>query len=981
MTDIIKISNDIDAVGVSSSHSCPPENCHKYINKNKKAIKILQYNIRSINCNFNAFLPLLTIMKIECDLIVLTECWLSKVVNLPIIPGFVSYNTNNNSNQNDGLVIYIRDDIICNVTEPEFQDGTCLVSRIGRFTAVVTIYRSPSYKNIDRFINSLNNVLQSLSSFRDIVITGDLNIDIKTDTKETGNRDELLNLTAFHGLLPTHLLPTRMDSLKCLDHVLLKSNRDSVTLILQFHLTDHCPILLCLYKALEKDLTIQTFNRVNYDAIVNEIYITDFSHILSLTNANEAASEFVSQIRSIIGKHSKKLSVTRQKKVLKPWITTGLLRCIRHRDKLHKKLRKSPDNPTIKTSYNRYRNFLNNLLKKLKREHEQYEFLNAKKNPKKTWNIIKNILHVQKASLSPRDLLKLDPDPELSANIVNDFFSNIGSTLASKINKPISLTVPISQNVTLNSLALYPTDESEVENIILNLHNDCAVGWDGISTKILKLSINPLVPIITHISNTALSNGGFPDPYKKALVHPIFKSGDRDNVNNYRPISILPSLSKIMEKLLNKRLTNYLEQNKVISNKQFGFRRGKSTEDAVGGLVNEIARNLDNKRKCLAIFLDLSKAFDTVSIPLLLDKMSRMGIRGLALEIFHSYLTNRKQFVKLGEYTSEEASPKYGVPQGSVLGPTLFQIYVNELCDLSLPNSQIFCYADDTVLLVDGNSWEETKRLAENAITEIMAWLNNNLLTLNVDKTKYITFSLTLASQPSKNNFNIKGHICHNPTNNCTCPFLTRTDNIKYLGVYIDQLLNWNTHIDSLTSRTRKLIYIFKNLRSSANIKTLKLVYSSLSESVLRYCISVWGGSAKTKMLQLERAQRAVLKVILKKPIRYPTTNIYNDSKVLTVRQLFVLQTILRIHPTLPYDPELKEKKRRSDRVCVVEGCRTTTYSRFFPIIAPQLYNRINKTLNIYNLNTRKLKTTVIIWLLQLSYKSTEELLNFDMSK
>lgn len=152
-------------------------------------------------------------------------------------------------------------------------------------------------------------------------------------------------------------------------------------------------------------------------------------------------------------------------------------------------------------------------------------------------------------------------------------------------------------------------------------------------------------------------------------------------------------------------------------------------------------------------------------------------------------------------------------------------------------------------MLVHENSWAEVQNLSERAMSAVMTWLDRNLLTLNVDKSKFITFSIASSTQPHKSAFGIKGHRCFNPSNSCSCPSLQKTDVFKYLGVFIDQLLNWHAQIDNLTARMRKLIYIFKNLRSSANHKTLRLVYSALGESITRYCISVWGGLTKTKML------------------------------------------------------------------------------------------------------------------------------------
>ncbi|XP_063891880.1 uncharacterized protein LOC135117215 [Helicoverpa armigera] len=197
------------------------------------------------------------------------------------------------------------------------------------------------------------------------------------------------------------------------------------------------------------------------------------------------------------------------------------------------------------------------------------------------------------------------------------------------------------QNSPAQSLAILDVDEAEIETLILQLRNDCAV-----------------------------------DALKKAIIHPIYKSGDRNCVNNYRPISVLPALSKILEKILNKSLRSFLEKHRLISNNQFGFRPGVSTEDAVLELTQLVAENLDKKNKCLGIFLDLSKAFDTVSVPILTSKLELLGVRGTPLKIFKDYLRNRTQCVKIETSLSNEELVTYGVPQGSILGPTLFLIYI-----------------------------------------------------------------------------------------------------------------------------------------------------------------------------------------------------------------------------------------------------------------------------------------------------------------
>lgn len=253
------------------------------------------------------------------------------------------------------------------------------------------------------------------------------------------------------------------------------------------------------------------------------------------------------------------------------------------------------------------------------------------------------------------------------------------------------------------------------------------MGHDFLSNDILKQIKYSIVGPVAYICNLSMSSGTFPSTLKMANVIPIFKTGEPHEPANYRPISLLSTLSKIIEKVVNVRLLKYLESKELLAANQYGFRSGKSTEDAVNDLVNFTVNKNSEKQKCVGVFLDFSKAFDTVSRPILLKKLEMLGVRGIPLDWFHSYLSDRKQRVCVGNYFSDYAEIKFGVPQGSVLGPTLFLTYINDLCSLKLRNARIFTFADDTSIIFYADSWNQVGQIAQEGLDKIGDWLPKQL--------------------------------------------------------------------------------------------------------------------------------------------------------------------------------------------------------------------------------------------------------------
>lgn len=420
-------------------------------------------------------------------------------------------------------------------------------------------------------------------------------------------------------------------------------------------------------------------------------------------------------------------------------------------------------------------------------------------------------------------------------------------------------------------------------------------------------------------------------------------------MENYRPISLINNFAKLFEKCLKTRIIQFLETNKLLNQHQYGFRTNLSTEDAVFNLINEINNNLNSNRKTLAVFIDLAKAFDTIPHEQLLYRMENMGMRGTTNSLFKNYLSDRTQRVKIEDHYSNPQKLTIGVPQGTVLGPLLFLIYINEIGTI-LNNAVVISYADDTVVVFNEMDWDRVFTSAENELKELYNWLNYSLLSLNVKKTKYIAFSVSEVDRPINKNLRIHHEKCLDH-NNCQCEIIKNVENIKYLGVIVDNHLRWNEHAYYINKKIRNLLYRFYQLREILNAKMIRTIYMSLVESVLRYCLIVWGGCFKNALKNIMVTQNYALKIIYKKEPTYSTDSLYKEANILPLRALFV-------HSCLIYLPKIKYllTDNTVDYNLRTESLRTPLYTkahtqRIVTYFAPKFFNRLppNIKSTIYN--------------------------------
>ena len=460
-------------------------------------------------------------------------------------------------------------------------------------------------------------------------------------------------------------------------------------------------------------------------------------------------------------------------------------------------------------------------------------------------------------------------------NEFNHFFVNIGKNLADQINSE-SNPESFLRNSIANSIYLEEVTILELQNEINDLDVKKSSGHDDLSAKFIKI-ISPVVSApLCEVINQALVTGIYPDLLKIAKVIPIHKKGERDNVNNYRPISVLSIFNKLAEKIIHKRFYNFLTKYNAFYKFQFGFREKHSTTLALIEIIDQIRSAIENKNVVCGIFADLSKAFDTVDHGILLNKLNHYGIRGIANNLIKSYLSNRKQYVQIGDIKSSLLNINCGVPQGSVLGPLLFLIYVNDIANCN-PNGLIRLFADDTNVFIENNQIESLYNDAEQVLIYLDKWFRANKLTLNIDKTNFIIFT----TPDRRKKLNIPNTL---KVNNI---MINRTDQAKYLGLIIDEELSWKHHIDMLCNRIKRFFPSFYTLRNFINIDHAKSIYYATLHSRIKYGIALYGAADKNIIEPLQILQNKLLRVLTKKDPMYSTNKIHNELELLKINYIY----------------------------------------------------------------------------------------------
>ncbi len=485
--------------------------------------------------------------------------------------------------------------------------------------------------------------------------------------------------------------------------------------------------------------------------------------------------------------------------------------------------------------------------------------------------------------------MKIDDENNRDGLTVSNYFNNyfidsVNEIIQHASGLPYPCSSPQPSTYDYEFLCFEHIDYSKTDKIIKSLSNSKAKDFWGLDSSLIKKHREILTPAITYIVNKSIDESIFPSVFKTAVITPIYKSGSKNEISNYRPISILPVVSKILEKAILEQLTDHLDCNNLLHSMQFGFRRNHSTDAACCYLIENIRANLDRGGTVGAVFLDLRKAFDTVNHRVLLSKLSKYNLSMETLHWMQSYLSNRMQCVRVNNALSSLKPGTTGVPQGSILGPLLFSIYINDLPAVC-KGIDIIMYADDVVIYVHGRDKEQVAIKLSLVMDKISNWLKSSCLTLNIEKTVGMYF---VKSNKVKDMSNIY-------VNGQKINIVTE---IKYLGVHLDQTLSFKKHIKRMCNCIKYNISTFRHIRNSLTIEASFMYFNAMISSHITYCLSCWSQANETTLKPLRSVYNQALKVLDRKAPHYHHCNILSKYKILSFDSLIRytnLRTVFKI--------------------------------------------------------------------------------------
>ena len=647
------------------------------------------------------------------------------------------------------------------------------------------------------------NIRKACEISDSLIITGDFNIDMLDPLHKNAQR--LSNIYTTYGLTQQINKATRIDKNTfkptVIDHIWANKESKIIKSCGTFiGLSDHLGIYMKLNRSKppQPKTTVHFRNYKNYNVesfctqLKRNLDASSIQEHLDRSDINAATEDLISIIQNTTELHApmKQIKVSSERKNI-PWFSTDLKEMIMTKNELLQDYfchGLEVYKQRIKTLSNK----ITSLKRTLKQNYVTEQIEKAQGDPKKYWKVMNIITNRTKS----KDVIEPDMMTQDKANLCNKFFATIGIEIQKKIGI-VPETVENSRMTQINmpTFKFTEVNDTDVEKLIDKIRSDVAIGDDKIGAKIIKDIKHTISPILAKIINKGYKTNTFPNCMKKAIIRAIHKKESTNDISNYRPISILSTLSKVFERSAVNQLVRYLEGNKLLCKNQHAYRQLHSTVTCLAEEMNHIYQLIDDKRLTAIVSLDLSKAFDSIDHQLILKKLYNLGLERTAVLWIESYLTNRKQITKFKNFTSKEETVSSGIPQGSILGPLLFLCFTNDLASEFTDEAKMIGYADDTQLVVDAKNLTQLKRKIERVIKIAQNWYNNNSMKNNISKTEILVLN-----PGSKNN-----HIQINVIDEGEQIVIKSQPHITVLGVIIDSKLTWANQVNSVKKKAMNL--------------------------------------------------------------------------------------------------------------------------------------------------------------------------------
>ena len=901
------------------------DNLPSNLKRNNSNLVALSLNAQSLRAKFSSLesmIRILSDLEIEPDILMIQETWLNEDICPPYLEldGYNAIAQGYRITTHGGLITYIKSHLVATKIDicPNTNVFEGLVLKVENpenksmpNIIVSNIYKPPhnnnNKENIEQFMREIAPIMTYINETNsEALMGGDWNINI-LKVNENSTYSEFLDMMFTNSLHPKITMPTRFatHSASLLDNFYCKVSDHSLNAsagIIMSGISDHLPYFICFdnftkCKASSTKFVKCKVNRPEaIEAFLNELksknLYNELDHSLE-SGPDQNYDKMIKTITELKEKHLpyKFVKFNKHRHKDNKWMTYSIINSIKTRDKKYYKLKcmnqNDPGYLALKRNLGIYNGILKKCIRETKAEYYNKMFETYKHDIKNTWKTISSLLCKSSKKNNPIKEIKINDklctNQKDICNGFNSFFVNIGPKLASEINE--NNKIPYSsylKKVITSEFMFDLITEDDINKIVTSLKPKASAGYDGLSLKMLKLITPHVIKPLTLIINQSLITGIFPEKLKIAKVIPLFKKDDKLLMDNYRPVSLLTSISKIFEKVAHNQLTKYFTHNKLFFKSQYGFRGEHSTELASLELVDRIMESFEKKQTPIAIYMDLSKAFDTLDHKILLHKLRYYGIKGKELDWFQSYLTNRQQFVEINGTISDSKSITTGVPQGSVLGPLLFLIYMNDIEVVSSMFDAIL-FADDSTFKTTMNASLPAKKIDkryENRINDelkkIYDWLAVNKLSLNIRKTKCMFF------HTPNTKFDFIPKLSINDIE------IERVKNFNFLGLTVNENLSWKAHIDKIGSKISKSGGVINRLKHFLPTHILRIIYCSTIQSNLMFSLLAWGYDCN----RLAKIQKRIIRNICCEKFNAHTEPLFKRLCLLKLEDLFDLNTL-----------------------------------------------------------------------------------------